>query len=215
MQKPICTEPIAAFAFTILEQDQPVPVSLAGYRLREGRQYYLRVQSTNPSVKIQDVTLESDDSVEDHGGSTRESAIYLRRFKVIDNSWWRFLPFRFLANTVMLRVEIDIIGGGSRKIYVPIIIVHFVPAFSNLYWVWSACGLTILFGWPYLLYLVGVTISTMWMQIGLFVGFLLIAPIIAVVWQFRILKRKAKEVRTLFLSDSDEEERLELDSVTQ
>src|ERR1022692_1694026 len=143
MQKPICTEPIAAFSFTVLEQNRSVPVSLAGYRLREGRQYCLQVKSNNPSVKIQNVTLQNDASVEDQSGSNTENAGYMKRFKVIDTSWWTFLPFRFLSSTMIIRAEIDIIGGGSCTIYIPIIIVHFFPAFNTLYWLWYACGAVI------------------------------------------------------------------------
>ena len=211
MQKPICTEPVAGFSFTILEQEQPVPVSLAGYRLREGRQYCLRVKSNNPSVRIQNVILENDESIKDHFGNYTDGG-YIKKFEVTDNSWWKFLPFRFLSSTMIIRAEIDIKEGGSRPIYVPIIMVHFFPAVNTLYWLWYACGAAIFVGLPYLLYQLETQVSAIWIQVLLFLGILLVAPVIAVFWQFRILKRKAKDLRNFLLNDSNDEEMLEVDA---
>lgn len=211
MQKPTCTEPIAAFSFTMHEHDKPVPVSIAGYRLREGRQYCLQVRTNNPSFKIQNLMLQNDDFVEDHGGHTTEDGGYVKRFKIIDNSWWSFLPFRFLSNAMIIRGEIDVAGSGSRTILVPVIVVHFLPAFSNLQWLWYASGLAVVFGLPYLLTLLEAQVSSFWIQLVLFLGLLVFAPVIAIIWQFRLLKRRAKELRNALLNDAEDDGDLTLE----
>lgn len=209
MQKPICTEPVTAFSFTIHEHDQPVPVSIAGYRLREGRQYCLRVSTNDPSIKVQNLMLQNDEFVEDHGGHATEDGGYLKRFKIIDDSWWTFLPFRFLTNAITLRGEIDVAGSGSRTILVPVVVVHFLPAFANLQWLWYASGVAVVFGLPYLLKLLQAQISSTWVQVFLFLGLMVVAPLIAIVWQFRLLKRRAKDLRKELLNDPDDDDNSE------
>jgi hypothetical protein len=210
MQKPICTEPVTAFSLTIQEHDQPVPVGVAGYRLREGRQYCLRVKTNNPSIKVQNLMLQNDEFVEDHGGYATEDGGYLKRFKIIDNSWWTFLPFRFLANAMTLRGEIDVVGTGSRTILVPVVVVHFLPAFTNLQWLWYASGVLVVFGLPYLLTLLEAQISSAWIRVFLFLGLMVLAPIIAIVWQFRLLKQRVKDLRKELLNDPDDDDNSEL-----
>ncbi|HZZ81771.1 MAG TPA: hypothetical protein VFE62_24935 [Gemmataceae bacterium] len=206
MQKPICTEPITAFSFTIQEHDRPVPVSVAGYRLREGRQYCLHVKARNPLIKIQNVTLQTDDSVEVYDGNVTEDGGFLRRFKVIDNSWWSFLPFRFLTNATTLRAEIDVAEGGSRTIRVPVIAFHFLPAFTNLQWLWYLCGGAAVFGLPYLLSLIEADVSPTLVRLVLFLSLMVVAPVIAFALQYRILRRRAKELRKELLIDPDDDD---------
>ncbi len=198
MERPICTESITSFSFTITEKARTVPVSLSGYCLSVDRQYCLRISPENSFVKIQNVSFQDNEGLDDHGGEEGKNGCFERRFRLMDNSWFSFLPFRFLMGFLTIRAEVELFDKGSRRIQIPVILVKFLPGFDSLQLLWHTCGLLIVLGIFF-----GFNVASAWTRLGVFFGALVLAPIVAIFCQFELLKRRARTLKNQLADEDD------------